>query len=154
MYTFLIITAILSLIGWGCLRKRFSLGIVPIMLISSLISGLICIVLNVSIYKIQGPDKVWNDTIRYESTQLKFSITKTSVIGTRFDLDEITKVVVEDSLKVPYINLICRNESKDMNLIWDMGFSDDVECILYLNPKQHGIYKAFRDSLEKRKSSL
>lgn len=154
MYTFLIITVILALIAWGCLRKKFSFGFVPSVFVSSIISGIICVILNVATYRIDGPDKIWNDTLCYESQQDKFSITKKSVIGTDFDLDEINKVIVKDTLKTPYIRVVRRHESKNMNLIWDIGFKDNVKYILYLNPKQYEIYKTFRDSLEQRKNSL
>ena len=154
MYTFLIITAILTLIAWGCLRKKFSFGIVPALLASAILSGIICVILNVSTYRISGPDRVWNDTLCYKSRQDKFSMTEESVIGTDFDLDEINKVLIKDTLKTPYIEVIRRHESKDMNLIYDIGFKDNIKHTLYLNPKQYEIYKAFRDSLDKRKDSL
>lgn len=154
MYTFLIITAILTLIAWGCLRKKFSFGIVPALLVSAILSGIICVILNVSTYRISGPDRVWNDTLYCQSQQDKFSMTEESVIGTDFDLDEINKVLIIDTLKIPYIEVIRRYESRDMNLIWDIGFKDNIKRTLYLNPKQYEIYKAFRDSLDKREDSL
>lgn len=155
MYTFLIITAILTLIAWGCLRKKFSFGIIPVVFVSAILSGIICIILNVSTYRIYGPDKVRNDTLYYMSQQKKFSMTEESVIGIEsINLDKINKVIINDTLKVPYIRVICRHESKDMNLLWDIGFGDKISHTLYLNPKQYELYKSFKDSLDKRNNPL
>ncbi len=153
MITFLIITGVLVLIGLMCLKRKFSF-ITPIVLMSAVIAGIICSIINVSLYKIEGPDKVWNDTIVYKSNQKEFIMTNKFVIGTQFDYDDISNIIVNDIIKTPYLEEIKENQRKDMNLIWNIGYSNIIKVSLVLNRNQYEIYKTFKDSLEQRENSL
>lgn len=150
MYTFLIITAVLVLIAITCLKKKLSMGIFPVVVFSSIISGILCVVINVSSYKIEGPDKVWSDTVYYRSSKEDISITERHhlINDLSVDINSINKIVIGNHIKKPYVQVIKYNQKKDLNLLWDMEFNDSVIYTLYLNPKQYGVYKTIKNSLE------
>lgn len=150
MYTFLIITAVLVLIAITCLKKKLSMGILPIVVFSSIISGILCVVINVSSYKIEGPDRVWSDTVYYRSSKEDISITERHhlISDLSVDINSINKIVIRNYIKKPYVQVIKYKQRKDLNLLWDIEFNDSVIYTLYLNPKQYGVYKTVKNSLE------
>ena len=150
MYTFLIITAVLVLIAITCLKKKLSMGIFPVVVFSSIISGILCVVINVSSYKIEGPDRVWSDTVYYRSSKEDISITERHhlINDLSVDVNSINKIVIRNYVKKPYVQVIEYKQRKDLNLLWDMEFNDSVIYTLYLNPKQYGVYKTVKNSLE------
>lgn len=150
MYTFLIITAVLVLIAITCLKKKLSMGILPIVVFSSIISGILCVVINVSSYKIEGPDRVWSDTVYYRSSKEDISITERHhlINDLSVDINSINKIVIRNYIKKPYVQVIKYKQRKDLNLLWDIEFNDSVIYTLYLNPKQYGVYKTVKNSLE------
>lgn len=150
MYTFLIITAVLVLIAITCLKKKLSMGILPIVVFSSIISGILCVVINVSSYKIEGPDRVWSDTVYYRSSKEDISITEKHhlINDLSVDINSINKIVIRNYIKKPYVQVIKYKQRKDLNLLWDIEFNDSVIYTLYLNPKQYGVYKTVKNSLE------
>ena len=150
MYTFLIITAVLVLIAITCLKKKLSMGIFPVVVFSSIISGILCVIINVSSYKIEGPDKVWSDTVYYRSSKEDISITERHhlINDLSVDVNSINKIVIRNYVKKPYVQVIEYKQRKDLNLLWDMEFNDSVIYTLYLNPKQYGVYKTVKNSLE------
>ena len=150
MYTFLIITAVLVLIAITCLKKKLSMGIFPVVVFSSIISGILCVIINVSSYKIEGPDRVWSDTVYYRSSKEDISITERHhlINDLSVDVNSINKIVIRNYVKKPYVQVIEYNQKKDLNLLWDMEFNDSVIYTLYLNPKQYGVYKTVKNSLE------
>ena len=150
MYTFLIITAVLVLIAITCLKKKLSMGIFPVVVFSSIISGILCVIINVSSYKIEGPDRVWSDTVYYRSSKEDISITERHhlINDLSVDVNSINKIVIRNYVKKPYVQVIEYKQKKDLNLLWDMEFNDSVIYTLYLNPKQYGVYKTVKNSLE------
>jgi hypothetical protein len=150
MYTFLIITAVLVLIAITCLKKKLSMGIFPVVVFSSIISGILCVIINVSSYKIEGPDRVWSDTVYYRSSKEDISITERHhlINDLSVDVNSINKIVIRNYVKKPYVQVIEYKQRKDLNLLWDMEFNDSVIYTLYLNPKQYGVYKTVKNSLE------
>ena len=150
MYTFLIITAVLVLIAITCLKKKLSMGIFPVVVFSSIISGILCVIINVSSYKIEGPDRVWSDTVYYRSSKEDISITERHhlINDLSVDINSINKIVIRNYVKKPYVQVIEYKQKKDLNLLWDMEFNDSVIYTLYLNPKQYGVYKTVKNSLE------
>ena len=91
MITFIITTAILSLIGLTCLKK-FNWGLIPVVITSAIIAGVICVIVNVTIYKVSGPDKVWTDTLTIKS-DIPFEIKKGTIKELDIDIDDIDKII-------------------------------------------------------------
>ena len=154
MYIYIIMVAILSLIGWGCLRKKFSLGLGPVILCASIISGIVCVCVFVTQYEMSGPNEIWNDTVYYNSTQKEFRMSEENVIGTQYDLEDLDTISIRPKLKVPAIMVVRHEQRRDMNLMWKIGYGETTARVLLLNRKQYAVYKAFKDSLEQRKDSL
>jgi hypothetical protein len=154
MYIYGIMVAILTLIGWGCLRKKFSMGLGPVILCASIISGVICVCVFVTQYEMSGPTNVWNDTLYFNSTQKNFSMSEEDIIGTNFDLEDLDTVSVRPKLKTPAIMVVRKNQRRDMRLFWNIGYTEVNKRVLLLNQKQYAVYKTFKDSLEQRKDSL
>ena len=126
------------------------MGIFPVVVFSSIISGILCVVINVSSYKIEGPDRVWSDTVYYRSSKEDISITERHhlINDLSVDVNSINKIVIRNYVKKPYVQVIEYKQRKDLNLLWDMEFNDSVIYTLYLNPKQYGVYKTVKNSLE------
>ena len=125
------------------------MGIFPVVF-SSIISGILCVIINVSSYKIEGPDRVWSDTVYYRSSKEDISITERHhlINDLSVDINSINKIVIRNYVKKPYVQVIEYKQKKDLNLLWDMEFNDSVIYTLYLNPKQYGVYKTVKNSLE------
>lgn len=143
MITFIAITAVLSLIGLTCLKK-FNWGLIPVVITSAVIAGVICVVVNVTTYKVVGPDKVWIDTVLVKSDK-PFEIRKGSIKGLDVNLDDIDKLIV-DTIKYPVLARIKYHEEKDMNLFWNIGFNKTVKRILILNKRDYEIFKAYKSN--------
>lgn len=126
------------------------MGIFPVVVFSSIISGILCVIINVSSYKIEGPDRVWSDTVYYRSSKEDISITERHhlINDLSVDVNSINKIVIRNYVKKPYVQVIEYKQRKDLNLLWDMEFNDSVIYTLYLNPKQYGVYKTVKNSLE------
>ena len=126
------------------------MGIFPVVVFSSIISGILCVVINVSSYKIEGPDRVWSDTVYYRSSKEDISITERHhlINDLSVDVNSINKIVIRNYVKKPYVQVIEYKQKKDLNLLWDMEFNDSVIYTLYLNKKQYGVYKTIKNSLE------
>ena len=154
MYIYGIMVAILTLIGWGCLRKKFSMGLGPVILCASIISGVICVCVFVTQYEMSGPSNIWNDTLYFNSTQKNFSMSEEDIIGTNFDLEDLDTVNIRPKLKTPAIMVVRKNQRRDMRLFWNIGYTEVNKRVLLLNQKQYAVYKTFKDSLEQRKDSL
>ena len=154
MYIYGIMVAILTLIGWSCLRKKFSMGLGPVILCASIISGVVCVCVFVTQYEMSGPTNVWNDTVYYNSTQKSFSMSEENVIGTNYDLDDLDTVTIRPKLKTPAVMVIRHEQRRNMKLLWNIGYGETVKRVLLLNQKQYAVYKTFKDSLEQRKDSL
>jgi hypothetical protein len=100
MILFSSITAVLSLIGILCLRKRFSYGIIPIIITSSLVACVLCTIVNVSAWYTAGPDSskevvnIYRISDFEDFTKGKFDVAK---------VRDINKVFINDTITTPYI---------------------------------------------------
>lgn len=138
----------------GLSRKKLSLGIVPIIIASAVISAILCVIINVCNYQINGPSKSWSDTLYCESYKDSFIMSEKDILGWDVDLDELNGVVIDKSKEKPVLRVIKLRERRDMNLFWQIGPNTTIQQCIVLNPKHYAVYKAFKDSLEQRKDSL
>lgn len=126
-----------------CLKK-FNWGLIPVVITSAIIAGVICVVVNVTVYKVSSPDKVWTDTLTIKS-DIPFEIKKGTIKELDIDVDDIDKIIV-NSVKYPVIKKVQYHEEKDMNLFWNIGFTKTSKIILILNKKDYEIYKSYKSN--------
>lgn len=144
MITFSIITVILVLISLTCLRK--TLGIIPIVIASAIVAGIVTIIADVTVYKVSGPDKAWTDTTVIVS-DIPFKVDNGKIIGLKnIRLKDIDTVIVNNAVKYPILKKIEYHETKDMNLLWDIGFTKKVKNICFLNNKDYEKARKCNDS--------
>lgn len=134
MITFSIVTIILVLISLTCLRK--TLGIIPIVIASTIVAEIVTIIADVTVYKVSGPDKAWTDTTVIVS-DIPFKIDNGKVIGLNIRLKDIDTLIVNDNAKYPILKTIEYHETKDMNLLWDIGFTKKVKTFCIVNNKDY-----------------
>lgn len=143
MITFSVIAVILVLISLTCLRK--TLGIIPIVIASAIVAGIVTIIADVTVYKVSGPDKAWTDTTTVIS-DIPFKIDNGKVIGLNIRLKDIDTLIVNDNAKYPILKTIEYHETKDMNLLWDIGFTKKVKTFCIVNTKDHEKARKCNDS--------
>jgi len=146
MVLFLAITLFFFLIGVLCLRKKFSYGIFPIAFASSVSAGIICLVVHTSMWYTNGPDT--SDVVEVNDTLLNRDydsfLKNESQIA---DLNDIKKVVINDTIKRPFIKYKKTMLRKDIGMLWKVGYNTRSDFVLYVNKSDYELFKAAKDSV-------
>lgn len=152
MILYLSVIAVLSFIGIICLKRKMSLGIIPIVIVSSIVAGVVCIAYSTSeFYKTLDSHEINIDTI---STPAKDSIyapcgdIAIATAGENYSIDDLTSVKISN-VKVPTVQVVIKRRRADLGLAYDIGYNKTLATNLVLNKKDYGIFKAYKDSLEK-----
>ena len=158
---YLIISLVLIGITVGCLKSKFNLSLIPVCVMCFLLSA----VLSTIWYTVE----FWRGE-KTEKVEINIDKGKFKVVDKFLFLDRILEFVeedgdrirLEDSIKVVK-DSVTFLKTTDYQIIYktdilmpgDISFSKkDVEKELHLNPEDYGVYKAYKDSLEKRNKSL
>lgn len=153
---YLIISLVLIGITVGCLKSKFNLSLIPVCVICFLLSTILSTIwYTVDFWRGEKTEKVKVDIDKgkLDKSDGKLKLKKENDKG--IYLLEDTIKVVKDSvtfLKTTDYKIVHKT---DILMPGDISFSKkNVEKELHLNPEDYGIYKAYKDSLDKRNKSL
>jgi hypothetical protein len=143
MILFAVLTVIFSLIGVLCLRKKFSYGVVAIVVMSSIAAGIVWTIIETSRWYIEGPDTEEVVTERIEIIDFKKFLENEYHTKPK----HITKVVVNDTITHPFV--VCKETRlrKEINMFWPLGHSVNIKYELNTNKKDHALFQAHKDSV-------
>lgn len=158
---YLIISLVLIGITVKCLKSKFNLGLIPVCIICFFLSSIISTIwYTVDFWRGEKTEKI---EVHIDNGEFKIADKFTSsgknliFIGengkSRNLIDTIK--VVEDSITfLKTINYKIIHKT-DILTPWNIVFSNkDDEKELHLNHNDYGVYKTYKDSLEKRNKSL
>lgn len=152
MVLYFSLTALLALIGVLCLRKRFSYGIIPIVIVSSIISCVVCSVYDSVWCLTSEPDYTDVDTVVVKSKNMELPDNGRKLYGTSYSVNDIDTVVI--SKGKPHFEIIKTRMKKDVGMPFDVTVNETVYRVLFLNKKDYAIFNAYKDSLEEGEGSL
>ena len=159
---YLIISLVLIGITVGCLKSKFNLSLIPVCVMCFLLSAILSTVwYTVEFWKGEKTEKVEVevdkgklkiiDEFLFFDRKLKF---EEEDGGDIYELEDTIKVVKDSVTFLKTIDYQVVHKT-DVLMLDDISFSKkDVEKELHLNPEDYGVYKAYKDSLEKRNKSL
>ena len=140
----------------GCLKSKFNLSLIPVCVICFLLSTILSTIwYTVDFWRGEKTEKVKVDIDKgkLDKSDGKLKLKKENDKG--IYLLEDTIKVVKDSvtfLKTTDYKIVHKT---DILMPGDISFSKkDVEKELHLNPEDYGVYKVYKDSLDKRNKSL
>ena len=151
---YIIISIVLALIVIGCLKSKFSEGVIPICVFCFGISALVTS--GVVVYDFfMHPEK---HKIKPEITTTygEFSIDKDKKDtydfkrDTDLDYSVTTKAIVKDTatfVETTSHKLIHSNK----NLVTNLCFEIKSEDTIHLSPKDYAVYEAYKNSVDKRR---
>ena len=158
---YLIISLVLIGITVGCLKSKFNLSLIPVCVMCFLLSSILSTILyTVEFWKGEKIEKVIVDV-----DIGKFKIIDEFLFGRKlkfkkedgggfYDLEDTIKVVKDSVTFLKTIDYQIVHKT-DILMPGDISFSKkNLEKELHLNPEDYGVYKAYKDSLEKRNKSL
>lgn len=152
MILYLSVIAILSFIGIACLKRRMSLGIIPIVVVSSIVAGVVCIAYSTSeFYNTWDSHEIDIDTISTPARDSIYAPCGDIAIATakeNYSIDGLTSVKISN-VKVPTIQIVIKRRRADLGLVYNIGYDKTLATNLVLNKKDYGVFKAYKDSLEK-----
>ena len=152
MILYLSVIAVLSLIGIVCLKRKMSLGIIPIVIVSSIVAGVVCIAYSTSeFYRTLDSHEIDIDTISIPSRDAIYAPCGDIAIATareNYSIDDLTSVKISN-VKVPTVQIVIKRRRADLGLAYNIGYNKTLATNLVLNKKDYGIFKAYKDSLEK-----
>lgn len=151
---YIITSIVFALVALGCLKSKFGDGIIPICLFCFGLSALVTS--GVVVYKFfTHPEdhKIEPEVFRIEGV---FSIDKDKKDTYTFERDRkedyqvTTKNIVKDtSTFVKTVDYTLIYPAKDV--LPDIHFKTKTEDTIHLSPKDYAIYKAYKDSVDKRR---
>ena len=158
---YLIISLVLIGITVGCLKSKFNLSLIPVCVMCFLLSAILSTIwYTVEFWKGEKIEKVEVDVDKG-----KFEIIDEFLFGRKLkfkkedgegicDLEDTIKVVKDSVTFLKTIDYQIVHKT-DILMPGDISFSKkNLEKELHLNPEDYGVYKAYKDSLEKRNKSL
>lgn len=152
MILYLSVITVLSLIGIVCLKRKMSLGIIPIVIVSSIVAGVVCIAYSTSeFYRTLDSHKINIDTISIPARDSIYAPCGNIAIATdreNYSIDDLTSVKISN-VKVPTVQIVIKRRRADLGLVYNIGYNKTLATNLILNKKDYGIFKAYKDSLEK-----
>lgn len=159
---YLIISLVLIVITVGCLKSKFNLSLIPVCVMCFLLSSILSTIwYTVEFWKGEkierekvdvnkGKLKITDEFLFFDR-KLKF---EEEDGGDIYDLEDTIKVVKDSVTFLKTIDYRVLLKT-DILMPGDIYFSKkDVEKELHLNPEDYGVYKAYKDSLDKRNKSL
>ena len=153
---YLIISLVLIGITVGCLKSKFNLSLIPVCVICFLLSTILSTIwYTVDFWRGEKTEKVKVniDKGKLDKSDGKLKLKKEDSVVI-YELEDTIKVVKDSVtfLKTTDYKIVHKT---DILMPGDISFSKkDVEKELHLNPEDYGIYKAYKDSLDKRNKSL
>lgn len=153
---YLIISLILIGITVGCLKSKFNLSLIPVCVICFLLSTVLSTIwYTVDFWRGEKTEKVKVDIDKgkLDKSDGKLKLKKEDSVVI-YELEDTIKVVKDSVtfLKTTDYKIVHKT---DILMPGDISFSKkDVEKELHLNPEDYGVYKAYKDSLDKRNKSL
>lgn len=152
---YLIISLVLIGITVGCLKSKFNLSLIPVCVICFLLSAILSTIwYTVDFWRGEKTEKVKVDIDKgkLDKSDGKLKLKKEDSVV--YELEDTIKVVKDSVtfLKTTDYKIVHKT---DILMPGDISFSKkDVEKELHLNPEDYGVYKAYKDSLDKRNKSL
>ena len=146
----------------GCLKSKFNLSLIPVCVMCFLLSSILSTIwYTVEFWKGEKIEKAEVNVnkgklkiikvLPFFDRKLKF---KEEDQGYIYELEDTIKVVKDSVTFLKTIDYQIVHKT-DILIPGDISFSKkDVEKELHLNPEDYGVYKAYKDSLEKRNKSL
>ena len=156
MILYIILSVVIILISWGCLRSKFN-GYIPISVFSFILAGVLCVIIDTCRFFIEEDKQIY-------TTESKLYLAKDSIISPKdgiiftatnnkkYDTAMIKNVVVTDS--ITGVKKTVTRRDRDMGYFWKIGHETKEVVEYQMSKKNYGIYKAYLDSLEKRNKSL
>lgn len=146
---YIIISIVFALVALGCLKSKFGDGIIPVCLFCFGLSALVTS--GVVVYKFFTHSEDHKIEPKVLKSYGDFKIDKdekdTYKIG---GIQVTTKNIVKDtSTFVKTVNYTLIYPAKDV--LPDIHFKTKTEDTIHLSPKDYAIYKAYKDSVDKRK---
>ena len=159
---YLIISLVLIGITVGCLKSKFNLSLIPVCVMCFLLSSILSTIWytvefwkgekteKAKVYVDKGKLKITDEFLFFDR-KLKFKEEDGRDI---YELEDTIKVVKDSVTFLKTIDYRVVHKT-DILMPGDISFSKkNVERELHLNPEDYGVYKAYKDSLEKRNKSL
>ena len=153
---YLIISLVLIGITVGCLKSKFNLSLIPVCVICFLLSTILSTIwYTVDFWRGEKTEKVKVDIDKgkLDKSDGKLKLKKEDSVVI-YELEDTIKVVKDSVtfLKTTDYKIVHKT---DILMPGDISFSKkNVEKELHLNPEDYGVYKAYKDSLDKRNKSL
>lgn len=151
---YIIISIVFALVALGCLKSKFGDGIIPVCILCFGLSALVTS--GVVVYKFFTHPEDHKIEPRIHKTEGVFSIDKDEEDTYTFkrpdkeDYRVTTKNIVKDtSTFVKTVDYTLIYPAKDV--FPDIHFKTRTEDTIHLSPKDYAIYKAYKDSMDKRK---
>ena len=160
---YLIISLVLIGITVGCLKSKFNLSLIPVCVMCFLLSSILSTIwYTVEFWKGEKIEKAEVDInkgklkiireLPFFDRKLKF---EAEDWGDIYELDSTIKVVKDSVTFLKTIDYQIVHKTDILIPACNISFSKkDVEKELHLNPEDYGVYKAYKNSLEKRNKSL
>ena len=151
---YIIISVVFALVALGCLKSKLGDGIIPVCLFCFGLSALVTS--GVVVYKffthpgdhrIESKEKIIKGIFRIDKEE---EDTYTFERQGKEDVQVTTKNVVKDTatfIKTVDYTLVYR--AKDV--LPDIHFKTKTEDTIHLSPKDYAVYKAYKDSMAKRR---
>lgn len=158
MVLYIIISIVIIAVSFFCLKSKFQ-SYVPVCIIAFLSSAVICSVIE-TIRFLNIPDK---EKVSYENKFYKTTLDLNKEYPIIIDSDYKNKFTKEDldSLEIIHnkgnasgILTVIKRMEYDLGLLWEIGYTDDVEYKLVLCKKDYEIYKASVNTAKKRTCAL
>lgn len=153
---YLIVSLVLIGITVGCLKSKFNLSLIPVCVICFLLSTILSTIwYTVDFWRGEKTEKVKVDIDKgkLDKSDGKLKLKKEDSVVI-YELEDTIKVVKDSVtfLKTTDYKIVHKT---DILMPGDISFSKkNVEKELHLNPEDYGVYKAYKDSLDKRNKSL
>lgn len=151
---YIIISIVFALVALGCLKSKFGEGIIPICVFCFGLSALVTS--EVVVYKFFAHPEDHKMEPKVTKVEGVFSIDKDKKDTYTFkrsgeeDYQVTTKNIVKDtSTFVKTVDYTLIYPAKDV--LPDIHFKTKTEDTIHLSPKDYAVYKAYKDSMDKRK---
>lgn len=151
---YIITSIVFALVALGCLKSKFGEGIIPVCLFCFGLSALVTS--GVVVYKFFTHPEDHKIEPRINKIEGVFSIDKDEEDTYEFkrpgkgDIQVTTKNIVKDtSTFVNTVDYTLIYPAKDV--LPDIHFKTRTEDTLHLSPKDYAVYKAYKDSVDKRR---